>query len=381
MNTSYYPNAQELADIALFNGANNNYSSQERFLVFYNKTFFNTLLGKNPHLKNDYEYLKNEIKMSSKKTPDVFGKIFEGKINIHDIAQQVFNVDSYYDDGLVPRINTFNTIFDHYPELLDMMHAHLNNHKNDKNSSIPYDKALMNSYYYMVAKSPDTALDRIAIMDNIDAFHTAYDPQFISKKINAYLSLPIKDMVWYEHITGRLGKYFTQNAELLNLFENAIDRFDEDVKKHHHRNSIKFPLYGTNDAFYYQFRIKANAIIQRTNIENKQASDFLYVFHRTIDNVLSQHFNASLNSYNGSPTLGYLFTNEIDRDKAKQFCILITENVSPLLSKDILHASREEAQTKIHEFIYELYEVNKLQEELRANLPVNEPTKTNRHKI
>lgn len=383
--TPYYLNPDELRMLLQFNGLMHSVYSfmpikydDGNKLHHFNKYIFDSLLVAQPGLKKDYDTFKEKVINPSLDENHFFTEIFDGKIMLHCVVDALFHKHQNYNGGEEKRLNTFKTLFKSYPGFFNITHEYIkNNHHKDDDIYDIYFSMLKNSY------TKKSGIQQSEMVSNIDQYeyhdkHVKRDINFYRLKIKlaAYLSLHKKDVMLYEHIDQKIGQDVKKNAVLSNLLESKIKYFDSDAVKQYYNNKVQFDAYNESEAYYYSFKTNANYIISKSNVANKTAEDFLLVFHASINNILTTDFHAITKTGEG-----VLFKSIEDREKAKEFCQLIGDDLPTLLNDKVFKNSYHNNVSYIQEYARDFYAKYTLKQSLENELPVKNKATKSRHKI
>jgi hypothetical protein len=335
------------------------------------KKVIRDLLIKQPELENLYNSFVTQIKSKSNNgyttvyPNSLFAEMFDGKIEINNFSKQLLTTDEYFDDKL-KRQNRLKYLLDEYPHFIQLVHTFIKEGRTSQNSALSNDSLLFDFYFNML-KSKNAVknkLDFEEILSNIDFFNAPSEIAINKKKINTYILHFPKDLKLYNHIMGSMEDLIKNNATLKKLWEEKITLFPIDVQQEYYKQNITIKPWDDELSYHYRFQINEEYIIEQSKAASSKAERFSRVFHNVLGTIILNNFNPIEEGKKNVSSVSFLFSNEVDRERARKFCNNVAENILSIIKNANYELQYQEQYDAVNLNLQKMYMAFTLNEEL-----------------
>ncbi len=368
--TPYCLQSTELIKLAIFNGIGNYYgfnrkTVEEQIKIFEEKLFINVLKNA-PNLRRTIDQFYNlyteESKKNNAQTFVLYHTYFNEKISAKEFGETFFTASYAYENDS-ERASFLKGMQDKYPPFIFMIHKYI--HEN-KDKHLPF--VIYDSYFQILknktAKDFFSKIDKKEILDNINSFKPQTTNN-IKKKINAYLTNFEKKEPLYKHISNELKDEIEKFGLIKNYWNEKVKLFPADIIKKHELNQSKTIPWGEEEEFYtYRLYFNKEFVMQKTNYSESISESLCHSLTHSLKKFIISKFNGMEFSNNSGPFFITLsFSNEEDKNKTKQFCSTIINNLDDIIAnyfiKDKQNYQIQEKLTTHFEKLYFAFELDK----------------------
>ena len=354
---NYLLEKNELNSLILFNGLIGDRLQRKSItdqLKVWDEVIFNNLLIKQPELKKEYDFFREEFENNSFKST-FFSELFEKKIELKSAIHFLFKNSYEYNGEPENRFKLFINLAAKSPEFPNILHqAVKENYGTDHN--------LFEAYFKIIKTSSVAPQDEV--LQNIKKYKTDSILKNEKKKILAYLNFN-KDKDLYGFIMDDMNELLSNSPLLTDYWESKLKLFPLDIRQDFICRKVDSNPFICGEEIIYKITLDREWIISKFKLTPTVAGDFIIYFYKGLSESLSKKFGSSDANFLGNGIRINCISPEILKE-VKSFCNKLMPEIYLLFQNFDFKPNNVKGEIVVEEIITKFAFADSLSDSLRS---------------